>query len=165
MTQPPALRPLTLLALLLALALGACAALGVPTKAPSVRLVDLAPGGGGLFEQALFLDLRLTNPNREAITFDGMTFNLSVNGRPLAEGVSNQTVTVPGLGEAMTRVKASASTLHLARQLFSLPEEETLAYTIDGEVYLAGTALDLPLSYETSGEIDVMGTFRPGAPR
>lgn len=158
-TPPRRLLRLPVLALLLLL--GACGAMGVPDTPPKVRLVGLAPGGGGLFEQALFLDLRITNPNRQDLRFDGLTFNLAVNDQPLADGVSNQSVTVPGLGEETLRVKANASTLQLARQLFRLPDNQTFRYALDGEVYVAGAALDYTLPYESEGEVDLMRDILP----
>lgn len=158
----PSRLPLVLLpVLILGLLLGACASMGVPTTPPSVRLIGLQPGGGGLFEQALLLDLRVTNPNRQEIRFDGMTFNLTVNGKHLADGVSNKAVTVPALGEAVLQVKASASTLSLARQMFALADQDTLSYAIAGQVFVAGPTLDHTVPYETSGEVDLMGAFRP----
>jgi LEA14-like dessication related protein len=159
--MPPLLRPRLLLVSLTAVWLAACAAGGLPDRPPEIHLVGLRPGGGGLFEQAVLLDLRVVNPNRQDIHFDGLTFNLRVNNQHLADGVSNQPVTVPGRGETRLRVTANADTLALVQQLLSLVERRRLDYAISGDVYIDSGIADHVVAYRSAGAIDPMGAATP----
>ena len=72
-----------------------------------------------------------------------------------ARGLSNQSVTVPRLGEAELRVVASTTLIDVVQQMLVLGERSDLSYRIEGVVYLRGmTARKLP--YETSGKMRLL---------
>ena len=55
-------------------------------------------------QQHFQVDLRLDNPNDIALAIDRLSFKLEVNGVALAEGLSDRSITLPGLGEARVPV-------------------------------------------------------------
>lgn len=156
-----------LAALCLAAFVTACASAAAPRNPPEVYLVNLAPGGQtGLFEQSLVTTLRVVNPNPADIAFDGMTFNLYVNDRRLASGVSNESVRIAALSEDIITLTARTDPLTLARQLFGLTEDRRLSYRLTGQIYIQGI-IDRTFPYESAGNISLggpEGLFDPGLP-
>lgn len=143
--------------LLLAAFLAGCAAVTPPREPPEVYLINLVPGGPtGLFEQTLLTTVRVVNPNPTDIDFEGMTFNLYVNDRRLASGVTNEAVHIPALGESIVNVTARTDPLTLARQLFGLADQQRLAYRLTGQIYIQGL-VDLTVPYETAGSLNLGG--------
>ena len=145
---------------------GACALRG-DMRPLEVRLADLRPIGGGLFEQRFRVDLRLVNPNDFALDIDGLTLDLDLQGRPFASGLSNRRVRVPRLGEAVVPVEASTSILEFARQIFVLAETGDLSYRISGVAYLGGIGGG-QVPYERSGSLglsSLTGRVDPLVPR
>ncbi len=120
---------------------------------PQVRITDLRLIDSGVFEQRFQIDLRIGNPNDFALPLDGLTFDLDVNGADFASGFSNETVTVPRLGEAVLSVTASTTVLDLVQQMVLLAERGDLSYRVHGVAYLDSLARRRA-PYET------VGTFR-----
>ncbi len=146
--------PHVLMGLVVLLALAACTRLG-GAEPPQVHLTDIRLLPGGLLEQRFQVDLRLGNPNDFDLELDGLTFEVELNDRPFARGLSNQSVTVPRLGEAQLRVVASTTLIDVVQQMLVLGERSDLSYRIAGVIYLRGmTTRKLP--YETSGNLRLL---------
>jgi LEA14-like dessication related protein len=126
---------------------------GCATVQPlEVRVIALEPAESLPLEQRMTLGLRLVNPNDREIVLTGMSLNLTVNDQPLARGVSDATVTVPRLGEAVARITVGTSLFDVARQLFVLDAKRSgLKYGIDGRIYLGGARS--PMRFESSGTL------------
>jgi LEA14-like dessication related protein len=133
------------------LALAACAQIG-EMRSPQVHVVDIRLLQGGLLEQRFRVDLRIGNPNDFDLPLDGLTFELDLNGRHFAEGFTNQTVTVPRLGEARISVDASTTLIDMIEQALILGERSELSYRIEGVVYLRGMARR-QMPYERGGRM------------
>ena len=148
-----------LAALALAVGLAGCAS---PDKAvgPEVHLVNLKPVSAGLLEQRFEADLRIVNPNDFDIDLDGLTFDLDVNDTDFASGVSNETLTIPRLGEARLSVQASTSLLGLFQQFMTLADRGSLTYEISGRAYLNNFP-KRSVTYRSGGKLDLL----PGADR
>lgn len=145
-------RGLAIVAILVVLT--GCAALD-ETKPPQVTLSDIRMLQGGLLEQRFQLDLRIRNPNDFDLPIDGLAFALELNGQEFADGVSNQRVTVPRLGEAVVPVTASTTLLHMVQQALRLGERADLDYRLSGDVFLAGlTRRAVP--FERSGRLQLL---------
>ena len=138
------------------LLLTACAGLE-PPQAPRVRLADIVLLETSLLEQRMLVALDIANPNNFDLPLEGLTFSLELNGRPLVEGLSNQAVVIPRLGEARLPVEATTSLFDVMRQILALGEGETLSYRLSGRAYLTGMA-PRGLPFEKSGQLEL----RPG---
>lgn len=125
------------LALLACLLLGACAD-GFDDRLlpPEVALAGLRYGQPGLFEQQLYIDLRVRNPNDVAIDADRLRFELEVNGRGFADGWSEESFALPPLGSAIVPVTVRVSTTALVERMMALGTGERLEYRLHGEVEL-----------------------------
>ncbi len=145
------------------LVLGACASLPRKPEPPRVSLIGLNLLSMELFEQRYQVRLRLKNPNDFELPVRGMDFRLDINGEAFADGVSNQTVTVPAFGEEVVELEVSSNLLQVFRQLQSLQQKRApgLAYRITGRVAVGSYGQRLPFDY--SGEF-ALPTGEPSRP-
>ena len=130
-------------------------------KSPIVNLVDMRMGQTGLLNQELILTLRVGNPNDFAIPLEGLALEIDVNGRKLADGLSDDTVTLPRLGFANVEVTATASTLSILRELLSLGETASLDYGISGTAYVGTPFGRRAVPYDQTGKFSILPPTQP----
>lgn len=135
--------------------LSACATLGKKTESPTVTLAGLNIVKADFFEQRFALDLRLQNPNDFALPIRGMSYDLLLNGKSFATGVSADKVNVPALGESVIRVESVSNLFSLYKQLRLLAEssEKGISYQLKGNVSLVNKSIKLP--FDKKGEISL----------
>jgi len=140
------------LLLLVALAAG-CAGLHAYREPPRVSLVSIQPGEMNVLEQRYQLQLRIMNPNDEALPVAGMQYALQINGREFAYGLSRQPVSIPAYGEAVLDVDLVSNLLGMLQQLqeMSVETHESLKYRLKGSIRLDNSHRKLPFDY--SGEL------------
>jgi LEA14-like dessication related protein len=68
-------------------------------------------------ELRLNVSIRVQNPNNAPVEFNGTAFDLDLNGRRLASGVSNEAGTIPRYGEAIITVPVTVSAFNAMRQI------------------------------------------------
>jgi LEA14-like dessication related protein len=143
------------LLLLLLLLLSACASLMSKPESPTVTLAGMEILAADFFEQRFALDLRLQNPNDFNLPIRGLRYELILNGKPLATGVSNQQVDLPAYGEQVIRVESVSSLLSIFKQVQSLGESKSgaLDYQLKGHVSLLDKSFKLP--FDKRGEISL----------
>lgn len=137
MTTSSFLRRLLACALvLMTLGLGACAWL--PDRDPlSVTVVGIDSLPAQDMEVRFAVKLRVQNPNDTAIEYNGIALDLSVNGQPLASGVSNQQGRVERYGETLLSIPVSVSAFSALRQALGLSQNQSLdhlPYTLRGKL-------------------------------
>lgn len=144
----------TLLLLLSTLLLNGCAIFS-NQSAPRVALINLLPKELGLFEQQYQLELRVQNPSPNPLLISGMAFDLELNGRRFAQGVSNQSLNVPAFGSEKLTVQVSSSLFSLLAQLRKLSKKELrqLNYALSGQLYSPNGLFSR--SFETRDQIDL----------
>ena len=151
-----------LLPFLASLVFSGCASIFHQTESPEVLVTDIKPLDSTIFEQHLQVDLRLRNPNDFDLHVTGLDFTLDLNGQRLARGLTNQTLTIPRLGDAVLAVKTSTSTLDVVRQLFNLSQDQDVSYHLKGILHLKGSRLP----FEQEGVlIDIGGMLKKSASR
>jgi LEA14-like dessication related protein len=147
----PAVRLLSLLALL---AMSACAALE-DAAPPEVSLADITFLRSGLLEQEIEVELRLRNPNNFELPLEGLTFDLLLDGKQLVRGFSNESVTIPRLGEARLPVTASTNLIDLVQQALRIARSGQLDYRIVGQAYVSGLG-NRSMPYDKSGRLRLL---------
>jgi LEA14-like dessication related protein len=148
---------LTLLgSLALAGALGGCGVQQLAKgeiKPPKVTLQGLtlgAPSGAGW---PIFASLRLENPNPQALSVLGYDYNLWLEGRSVAQGVSQGEVHLPPAGETVTEFPI---VVNLPVLMGLLPralqhQQQKLRYQFTGGVRLSqvlGGLIRVPFSFQ-----------------
>ncbi|MEW8359941.1 MAG: LEA type 2 family protein [Candidatus Thiodiazotropha sp.] len=149
----------TIMLFYLLLILSGCASLQPREERIRVTIADLSPLESTLMEQRYLLKIRLQNRSKEALNIDGMSFDLDLNGRRFASGVSNQKASIPGFSESMLEVKVSSTVFGLIRQFSALQDQAdgSFDYRISGSLSSPDSMLTLPFSEE--GEFNLL----PGA--
>jgi len=149
------LRCLRILTVLFAGSLMASCASMEQVEAPSVQLANVTLGKPGLLAQEILVDLRVGNPNDFDLPLSGLTLRLDVNGQQFAEGLSDESVTVPRLSFTDVTVKGTVDTLSILRQMFAMQQSDRVTYKLSGLAYVGGALNRRRLPYERSGELSL----------
>ncbi|MFM0239439.1 LEA/WHy family protein [Paraburkholderia phytofirmans] len=103
---------------IVALTLDGCAGLfgGDPVR---VNVAGIEPIDSQGLEMRFNVKLRVQNPNDSAVSFNGVSLDLELNGKPFASGVSDQVGTVPRYGETVVNVPLTVPAFAAVRQAFA----------------------------------------------
>jgi LEA14-like dessication related protein len=115
----------TILALLLALTLTACAP---RLEAPRVSVADVKLIEASLVQQRFEVSLRVVNPNDRQFDIEALEFTLETDGKQVAEGYTRQPFTLPALTAQTVRVETVTTLNKLSRIL-----QDVLAGKISGQ--------------------------------
>lgn len=143
---------------LLMLALAGCAAVGPPAEPPRLTLAGITLQNMTLLEQEYRLTLRVQNPNDHAIRIRGISFDLEINDRPFATGISNRRLEIAGYDSATVDVVATSTLVDLMRRITELGDQARLQYRLKGHLRLEGLSGTLP--FDRQGEV-LPGLSRP----
>lgn len=107
-------------------------------QAPSVTItsVRMVPSSGAV--PAFDIGLRVTNPNRNALRLQGISYTVSLAGNEVIEGVGRDFPVIEGYGQEDLTITATAN-LFAGIRLFS----ELLSSPRDSVDYLVEARLDL----------------------
>jgi LEA14-like dessication related protein len=122
-----------------------------------VTLVDLEVTEVTVFETTLAAQLRITNPNPEAISIDGGSFTLYLDEKKIGRGTTAEAFTVERLDSTITEVVFhinNASALLRVKQTFGRDE---VSYGVRGSLFTQGTFGTKNLKIEKTGRIDLQG--------
>ena len=123
--------------LLAALALAACSGLPFNVQTPKISIAEVDVKSLGLFEQRFDVSLRVNNPNGFDMKIEGLDFDLEVNGRAFAKGLTRTTTLIPAFASTLVHVEAVTQSRDLVQQFKTLPPEslkEGVPYRILGRV-------------------------------
>ncbi|MES9992019.1 MAG: LEA type 2 family protein [Candidatus Thiodiazotropha sp.] len=136
--------------------LSGCASLQMQQERVRVTIADLQPMESTLMEQRYRVKIRLQNRSKEELTIDGMSFDLDLNGKRFASGVSNQKASVPGFSESLLEVELSSTVFGLIKQFSALQNRKdgSFDYQISGSLSSPESMLALPFSEK--GEINLL---------
>ena len=131
--------------------LAACA--GFAPKEPlSVTIAQIIPVEIGLLEQRYLVKARVLNPNDSEVSFDGLVFDIEVNGKPFAKGVNDRGGIIPRFGEAIIEVQVVSGIHNAMRQIREIQKNARpgFTYRVKGSLHVAGGYVSIP--FDTSGE-------------
>jgi len=141
--------------LILAVILAGCATLPKGMEPPRVNIAHVSPKEIKVFEQVFEMQLRIQNRNEMELLIRGLVFDLELNDKPFATGVSNQTVTLGPLSSEMIHVEAITNTWDLLGQVIE-GQKAGLAkvkYRLRGKFYVSSPGVTLP--FDENGEIEI----------
>ena len=107
-------------------------------ETPDVSLAGLRFSEPGLQEQEMTIQLRLKNPNNFDIPVDSLAFALDVNEISFADGLTDQTFTVPSQSDIVIPVTITMPTSELNERVDAVGVETRLNYTLTGEAEISG---------------------------
>ena len=84
------------------------------------------------------MKLRIANRSPEPLSIRGGRFDISLNGIELGEGLSRDSVTIPGLDSRELVVPFQVSNLTFIRRIQRLVEASRFEYSLDGKLFGTG---------------------------
>ena len=103
--------------------------------------------------------MRIQNPNDVGINIRGLSFQLDINGREFARGVSNKGAKLPAFGEDVLEVDIVSTLFNLFSQMQTTEKNAgPLRYRLSGKISLGYIPGSIPFEHE--GEFD----FDPTSP-
>ncbi|HEX7912859.1 MAG TPA: LEA type 2 family protein [Paraburkholderia sp.] len=84
-----------------------------------VNVAGIEPIDSQGLEMRFNVKLRVQNPNDSAVSFNGVSLDLELNGKPFASGVSDQSGNVPRFGETVVNVPLTVPAFAAVRQAFA----------------------------------------------
>jgi LEA14-like dessication related protein len=97
-----------ILAMLCLLALQACGAMRPGFESPTITVSSFRPVSAQGALPEFEIGLHVINPNAEALTLRGIAYTVSLNGRELIQGVSNELPVIEGYGTGDFSLHATA---------------------------------------------------------
>jgi len=152
---------LTGLPLVLLLLMSGCATLD-SRDAPEVRVVGLSALPSEGLELRFALKLRVQNPNESALSYDGLSVKLDLDGRGMASGVSNESGEIERFSDKVLSVPISISAFTALREFVAHAKNpqtgaegviQPIAFSLSGKLG-AGAGKSGPVRFRDSGEID-----------
>ena len=146
------MKRITLLsALFILITLTGCAS--IPTskpEAPKVTVASVRPLNLSLTRQKLAFRLRVQNPNNFDLPLQQMNFIAKFAGQEIAEGSSDERVTIPANGEAILEVSVTAKIAEMLNQFRAMIDSDTLEldYGVTGTVKLANWPARIPFNVD-----------------
>ena len=117
--------------------LSGCATLRGDFVEPDVAIANVRLGQAEGLYQPLFVDVVITNPNRDALALDGISYKIALQGHELVKGVSREPLQVAAGGTARYTIPASLNLLNglgLIRDLMSQQRGGSLNYKLEAQL-------------------------------
>lgn len=127
-----------------------CAGLQNKVETPRVTVADIELVELKLLEQRYRVALRIQNPGRTELSVEGMSFELAIDDKDFAHGVSSMPFSVPAFEEVLVQVAVVSSVFSLFEQLRALEKAsgKQLQYRISGKLGISGSLVSIPFEYQ-----------------
>jgi LEA14-like dessication related protein len=124
--------------------LTACASLSL--EPPRINVADVSIKELRLLEQVYDLELRIQNPNDSDFDVTGLKFDLDINEKFFASGISDQRITIGRLTSAVIHVEAVTTLVGFARQVLGATTTglTRVNYRIKGILFVGTPTTRLP---------------------
>lgn len=135
--------------------LNGCA--GLPSINDSIRvnLSSLKLIESTLFEQRFEASVRIQNRSQTEINVKGLSYDLFMNDKSFASGVSNQSINIAPLSEGVVTINLTSTLFSLIRQVKPMQElaSKPFSYGLQGKVFTEND--NFGISFSETGEIDL----------
>ncbi|WP_214660484.1 LEA type 2 family protein [sulfur-oxidizing endosymbiont of Gigantopelta aegis] len=141
--------------ILLIVFLFGCAGIETRPAQFKINIAAMKPLQSTLMEQRYQVDLRIMNRSNEEFSIDGFSFDVELNGKDFASGVSNEAFNLPALSEKVVSVEITSTIFGLVRQFNSFQKlnTEPFKYELSGSVYTRGSLFGI--KFNEQGEINL----------
>ncbi|MCP3849626.1 MAG: LEA type 2 family protein [Gammaproteobacteria bacterium] len=144
----------------LILSLTACAGLETKPAQFKINISSMQVLESTLMEQRYQISLRIMNRSNEALDVNGMSFDVELNDRDFASGVSNASFTLAPLSEKVVDVTVTSTIFGLIRQVNAMKElkSKPFNYELSGHIYSSNNLFGIP--FEEKGEVNLKAKNR-----
>ena len=142
------------------LLLAGCATLQPDFETPAVNVSSIRALPSEGIAPRFEIGLHIVNPNRNALTLQGIAYRLKLEGHEILTGVANDLPTIAGYGEGevtLTATTSLLSSIRLFTELMNTPRE-AIAYDLEAKLDLGGIRPAIRVS--ETGSIDLSGRPR-----
>lgn len=146
-----------------ALLVAGCALTGRHVEPPKVHLVNVKLEHATVFRQQFVATLHLSNPNDVSLPVKAIEYNVRVNGKHFADGMTDHAFTLPALGQTDVDVQVNTSVLDWVSQLYQINRSrpQHVPYRISGKLHL-GSWVSRTIPFSHKGQIPTQGLFSEG---
>jgi len=132
-----------------------CSTMQQAMERPRINIANVTFREVRLFEQVFELELRIQNPNDLPLAINGLAFDLKLNDRQFATGVSKDSVVIDRLSSAVIRVEALTTLWGFIQQVaeYQRTKAPRVTYRLRGNLYVGSPSVKL--RFDESGEIDI----------
>lgn len=141
--------------MLLPLTLQSCATTAsmLDPQEPTITLEKIKPLNFSFDKQELEFTLNVENPNAFTLPINTLAFTAKLAGEHIADGASNERVTIPANGSALLNIVVTTSLSKLISKLQSATDEgNNLDYNVKGRLKLDNWPKVIP--FDSSGKIE-----------
>jgi LEA14-like dessication related protein len=134
----------------------ACATVPPGIESPKISITNIEPKDFTLWEQRFSVQLRIQNPNEKELTISGVRFEIDLNEREFANGMSGERVVVPRFGSQVIRAEMITGFGSFLRQFQELNKTDghgKLRYRIKGTTFVDSPGI-FKLPCDEKDEID-----------
>ena len=143
--------------LMVGMFLSACATPPPGIEAPKISIANIAPKDFALFEQRFDVQLRIANPNEKELGLNGMRFDIDLNEKEFANGMTGETVVIPRFGSQVVNVEVITGISSFLRQIQDLNKTGAggkMTYRIKGTAFVESPGT-FKLPFDEKGEVDL----------
>ena len=144
------------LAVAMAVLTAACSTMPREFEMLRVHIADMTAKDVAVFEQRFDVKLRIQNPNDADFSINGLRFDIDLNDREFANGMSGQRVIVPRFGSELVEVEVFTTLGSFLRQLQSLNTEgpRKVRYRLKGTAFVDAPG-SFKAPFDENGEVDL----------
>ncbi len=139
-----------------AMLVASCSTMPKDFEVPRVNISDMTPKEMAIFEQKFDVKLRIQNPNNSDLSINGLKFDIELNEREFANGMSGQRLVVPRFGSEVVDVEVFTTLGSFLRQVQSLNSggSQKVRYRLKGTAFVDSPGV-FKAPFDESGEIDL----------
>jgi LEA14-like dessication related protein len=155
------LKSQSVIGLLLAITLSACATLSPDYEEPTVTLSSLKAIPSEGMVPAFEIGLRIINPNAQTLNLEGIVYTVSLQGYELVKGVGKDFPVIEGYSEGEVKLTAAANLLAGIRFVGDMmqTQDESVEYEFKAKLDLGG--LYPSIKVRETGEINLNNRPKP----
>lgn len=103
--------------------ISSCAWLQPGREKPEIHLTSIKPLPREGLEQRFLIGLNIVNPGTGELNISGLSYNLILNGRKVASGVSGKMMAIPAYSESRVQLEASTHLISGLRVITGLLQD------------------------------------------
>jgi len=139
-----------------ALLTAGCATMPKEYEMLRVHIADMTPKDMAIFEQRFDVKLRIQNPNEVEFSINGLKFDIELNERDFANGMSGEHVVVPRFGSELVNVEVFTTLASFLRQIQDLSAGggQKVRYRLKGTAFVDAPG-SFKAPFDEKGEIEL----------
>jgi LEA14-like dessication related protein len=140
----------------LAMIVASCSTMPKEYETLVVHITDMTPKDMAIFEQRFDVKLRIQNPNDVEFSINGLRFDIELNERAFATGMSGQRVTIPRFGSEVVQTEVFTTLGSFLRQVKELNKAggQRVGYHLKGTAFVDAPGT-FKAPFDEQGEIDL----------